>query len=307
MSAFHPDLARGRFIPSLKLRTGTVKLLQRIPMKPKSAPDDMLIEDVTIPGAEGNPDVTLRSYRPRSLVGAAAALYWIHGGGFVQGSPVQDEQRSIETARRLGMTVIAVRYRLAPNHPAPAAIDDAFAGLSWLFDNAEARGVDPARIAIGGASAGGGIAASLTLLAHDRGLTPAFQLLVYPMLDDRTTLRTDMDTSNVRVWSPQNNHFGWSAYLGQEPGGADVSPYAAAARRVDLSGLPATWIGVGSIDLFHDEDIEYARRLREAGVPCELHIVAGAFHGFDALFGKAPVTHAFLDEQLRALKAALIT
>ncbi len=254
-----------------------------------------------------NRQVSLRIYRPRELATPAPALFWTHGGGFIQGSPSQDEVANIAFARELGITVVAARYRLAPEHPFPAAIDDLYAGLTWLFDEAEARGIDPTRIAIGGASAGAGLTAALALVAHDRDeVRPAFQLLVYPMLDDRTVLRTDIDHKPLRMWSPGSNRFGWASYLGRRPGSADVSPYAAPARRDDLSGLPPAWIGVGTLDLFHDEDLEYARRLEAAGVPCEVHIVEGAFHGFDAVFRKAGVTRAFWEEQARALRAALL-
>lgn len=306
MSVYHPELKSGRFIPRFNYGPRTVRFLQGVKTRPPATPDDMSIDEVTVPGLDGNPPTRLRIYRPKSLVGAAPALFWIHGGGFIRGNPIQDEKRSIETARRLGMTVASVTYRLAPNHPSPAAIDDAFAALTWLIGNADARGIDPARIAIGGGSAGGGLAACLVLLAHDRALKIAFQLLVYPMLDDRTTLRTDLDTDRTaRVWTPQNNLFAWRAYLGVEPGGPDVSPYAAAARRAVLTALPPAWIGVGTLDLFHDEDVAYAERLRSSGVPCELFVVPGAFHGFDVAYGRAAVAREFFDEQLRALTAGL--
>ena len=197
---------------------------------------------------------------------------------------------------------------MAPKHPAPAAVEDAYAALKWLAAEAPRLGIDPTRIAIGGASAGGGLAATLALVAHDRGdVRPAFQLLVYPMLDDRTATRTDLETKNVRVWSPASNHYAWSAYLGHPPGQATANPYAAAARREDLRGLPPAWIGVGTLDLFHDEDVTYAKRLEASGVPCELHLVPGAFHGFDAVLRKAAVSKAFWSEQVRVLREALFT
>ena len=302
MSAFHPDLAVGRFIPKVWIGPRLTRVVKNRAVRTPAAPDDILVEEVTAPG------VSLRIYRPRSLEGAAPALFWMHGGGYLMGTPEQDEATNIAFARGLGITVAAVRYRLAPTHAAPAAVEDAYAGLLWLVRNAGARGIEPARIAVGGASAGGGLAAALALYAHDRGeVRPVFQLLVYPMLDDRTVLRTDIDTRNVRVWTPRSNRYSWTSYLGQAPGTAGVSPYAAPARREDLAGLPPAWIGVGSLDLFHDEDVEYARRLTEAGVPCELSVVPGAFHGFDSIFRGAAVSHEFHEEQARALRAALST
>lgn len=306
MSAFHPDLAVGRFIPKFSFGPRLLSVLTRVPQRIPATPEDMLIDEITVPGAPDGPPVSLRVYRPRTLQGHAPALFWIHGGGYLQGDPVQDERSSIDFARTLGITVVGLRYRLGPEHPAPAPIEDAYAGLTWLFEHAAERGVDAARIAIGGASAGGGLAAGLALYAHDRAeVAPAFQLLVYPMLDDRTVLRDDLDTRNVRVWTPGSNRYGWSTYLGSAPGGPNVSPYAAPARRDDLSGLPPAWIGVGSLDLFYDEDLEYARRLREAGVPCETTVVKGAFHGFDALFGNKPVVRQFWRKQAAALRVAL--
>ncbi|RII98128.1 alpha/beta hydrolase fold domain-containing protein, partial [Clavibacter michiganensis] len=168
-------------------------------------------------------------------------------------------------------------------------------------------GIDAGRIAVGGASAGGGIAAATVLLAHDRGTpAPAFQLLVYPMLDDRTVTRTDLDTSNARMWSPGSNRVGWTAYLGGAPGGDDVSPYAAPARREDLSGLPPAWVGVGTLDLFHDEDVRYAERLRAAGSEVELEVVDGAFHGFDTVLPAREVSRRFWRAQAAALRGALL-
>ncbi|KQO95796.1 alpha/beta hydrolase [Leifsonia sp. Leaf264] len=306
MSAFHPDLALARYVPKFSFGPRLTRLMQKAKPRVPAAPDDVLIEDVTATGPDGVGEVSLRVYRPRSLRDAAPALFWIHGGGFISGSPEQDEASSIGFARSLGITVVALRYRLAPTHPSPAAVEDAYAGLLGVFDQAEARGIDPERIAIGGASAGGGLAAGLVLYAHDRGeVRPAFQLLVYPMLDDRTVTRTDMDTRNVRIWSPGSNRFGWTSYLGVEPGSDGVSPYAAPARRGDLSGLPPAWIGVGSLDLFHDEDLAYAARLEASGVPCDVVVVPGAPHGFDAVFRKAAVSREFWRTQAEVLRLAL--
>ncbi len=307
MSAFHPDLRLGRFIPGFSFGPKLASWLGprgRRPAPPTVA--DVTVEDIDVPASGASPAVSLRLYRPKHAPSPMPAYYWMHGGGFIIGQPEQDEWSSLALARELQITVAAVRYRLSPAHPAPAAVEDAYAGLRWLFAQAPALGLDPSRIAIGGASAGGGLAATLALVAHDRQeVRPRFQLLVYPMLDDRTATRTDLDLSHVRVWTQGSNVFAWTSYLGHAPGIATTSPYAAAARREDLRGLPAAWIGVGSLDLFHDEDLAYARRLEASGVPCEVHVVPGAFHGFDALFRNAPVSKAFWAEQARVLKAAL--
>jgi acetyl esterase/lipase len=307
MSAFHPDLWFGRFIPDFSFGPRLVAFVQKRTRRgPLPVPEDLTVEDVEVPAEGASPAVSLRLYRPKRLTAPAPALYWMHGGGYVIGNPEQDEANNIAFARELGIAVAAVRYRLAPGQPSPAAVEDAYAGLRWLHAQAARLQVDPARIAIGGASAGGGLAAALALVAHDRReVRPAFQLLVYPMLDDRTATRTDLETTNVRVWSAASNAWAWSVYLGHPPGAAVASPYAAAARREDLRGLPPAWVGVGTLDLFHDEDLAYAKRLVESGVPAEVHVVPGAFHGFDALFRRAPVSRAFWREQARALRAAL--
>jgi acetyl esterase/lipase len=238
--------------------------------------------------------VGVRLFRPADP-GRAPALLWIHGGGYVIGSAEMDDQLCARFSQRLGITVASVEYRLAPEHPYPAALQDCYAALTWL---AGLSGVDPARVAIGGASAGGGLAAALALWARDHGFTPAFQLLVYPMLDDRSAMTADK--TGYRLWNPRANRFGWSAYLG------DADPRVAVpARRDDLSGLPPAWIGVGSNDLFHDEDLAYAERLTAAGVPCEVEVVPGAFHGFDIWAAKTSVAQRFFDTQCQVLDAGL--
>lgn len=306
MAQFHSDLRMARFIPPFSFGPWTTPLINRATPKVPDTPADIAIETVLVPGADGAPDVPLRLYRPRTAAGDVPALLWIHGGGMISGTALQDEQTSIAFARTLGMVVASVDYRLAPAQPAPAALDDCYAALAWLFANASERGIDRARIAIGGASAGGGLAAGVTLMAHDRGqFAPAFQLLVYPMIDDRTVVRTDHHLPQARVWTKRSNRYAWTSYLGEAPGGDGVSEYAAPARRDDLAGLPPAWIGVGTFDLFHDEDIRYAERLRAAGVPCELTVIDGAFHGFDAIFRAKPVTKAFWQTQADALQRAL--
>jgi acetyl esterase/lipase len=306
MTQFHPDLAAARFIPRFSWGPRLVDLMSRAKPRPMDPGHDVVLDDIEFPGIDGNPAVAVRLFRPRNVTTPRPALLWIHGGGLIFGSPEQDDRTNLEIARRLGLTVAAVRYRLAPAHTAPAPVYDACAALEGLAARAEEYGIDPARIAVGGASAGAGIAAALCQLALDRGVVlPAFQLLVYPMLDDRTVTRTDMDTRGVRVWSPGSNRYGWTSYLGVEPGSAEVPDYSVAARREDLTGLPPAWIGVGTLDLFYDEDLAYADRLADAGVPVSLDVVSGAFHGFDVLFSKKGVSVRFLDAQIEALRGAL--
>jgi acetyl esterase/lipase len=247
--------------------------------------------------------VTVRVHRPSGLDGPLPALLWIHGGGYVLGTASQDDPIARTYCEALGAIVVAVDYRLSPQHRFPVPLEDCYDALRWMSDRPS---IDPARIAIGGASAGAGLAAGLALLARDRGeVAPVFQLLAYPMLDDRTALRTSMDERSFRLWNNKANAFGWRSYTGREPGSQGLSALAAPARATDLSGLPAAWLGVGTLDLFHDEDVAYAERLREAGVPCQLEVVDGAFHGFDLVAPKAAVTRSFRESQVAALAAAL--
>jgi acetyl esterase/lipase len=308
MTAFHPDLTVARFFPQISYGPRSARLMRRLRARPVTPGPDVTVEELTVPGPEDDGSVVaLRVFRPSVPRSPGPALLWIHGGGLIFGTPEQDDRTNIAFVRELGITVAAVRYRLAPDHRAPAAVEDAYAGLRGLVARAAELDVDVSRIAIGGASAGGGVAAALALLAHDRGeIRPAFQLLVYPMLDDRTATRADLDIRGVRMWTRKSNRYGWTSYLGRPAGGPDVSPYAAPARRDDLSGLPPAWVGVGSLDLFHDEDVDYARRLTDSGVPCQLLVVPGAFHGFDAVLPKAGVSHSFWEAQAHALRGALL-
>ncbi len=237
---------------------------------------------------------------PDTVTGQGA-VFLIHGGGYVMGSNRDAVASAIPMARDLGVPVVLPSYRLAPEHPFPAALDDCHAGWHWLQTHAEAKGIDPTKVVVGGISAGGGHAAALTQRLHDEGGTqPAAQLLIYPMLDDRTAVRTELDKPRHRVWSNSSNRFGWSSYLGHEPG-RETPPYAVPARREDLSGLPPAWIGVGTADVFLDEDREYARRLTEAGVDVTYVEAAGAIHGFD--FGATPMGLAFVASQVDFLRA----
>lgn len=246
---------------------------------------------------------SIRVHQPATSDRPRPALLWVHGGGYVLGTAAQDDSVCGHLAQSLGIVVAAVEYRLAPEHRFPVPLHDCYDALTWLARQPQ---VDPTRIAIGGASAGGGLAAALALLAHERGeVQLAFQLLSYPMLDDRTATRTDIDESNFRLWNNTSNRFAWQSYTGYPPDSVEVSGLAAPSRHDDLSGLPPAWIGVGTLDLFHDEDVAYGSRLREAGVECELKTVQGAYHGFDSIQPKAGVSQAFRFSQMSALAAAL--
>jgi acetyl esterase/lipase len=291
---FHPDLRRiARFIPRQLVTPMTLPIMRMgTRLLGRRTPDD--VEVLTLTSGVG-----VRLYRPAGASGAGPALLWIHGGGYVIGNAAQDDVLCRRFARELGATVASVDYRLAPEHPYPTPLEDCYSVLAWL---ARLPSVDPARVAVGGASAGGGLAAALALLARDRAEVPlAAQLLVYPMLDDRTVDRDDLDNPGHRLWNQSSNKFGWASYLG------DADPdIAVPARREDLSGLPPAWIGVGTLDLFHDEDLAYAERLKAVGVPCEVEVVSGAFHGFDGIASKAEVSQSFFKSQCAALHEAFV-
>jgi acetyl esterase/lipase len=228
----------------------------------------------------GDPSVPVRVHRSTAATGNLPCIYSIHGGGYVLGSYDMDDARFDSLCPALGIVGASVEYRLAPETPYPGPLEDCYRGLKWVVDHSDEIGVDPQRIGVAGVSAGGGLAAALVLLARDRGeIQLAFQLLDCPMLDDRQqTPSSQMD--GLAVWSRESNTFGWRSYLGNLYGSPEVPYTAAPARCPDLSGLPPAFVSVGTVDGFRDEDIDYATRLNQAGVPCELHVYPGASHGY---------------------------
>ncbi len=247
---------------------------------PPEVPEGVDWADHEASDAEGSPAVMLRLYRPAGVQGALPLVYWIHGGGYLGGSYEGSNDVNGEWARELGCAVVSVEYRLAPEHPYPAPLEDCYTGLKWLAVNASELGVDPSRVIIAGGSAGGGLCAGLALLVRDRGeLSVTHQVLIYPMVDDRRT--TGSSQWSTWVWTKESNDIGWRAYLGELFGSDNVPAYAAASRATDLAGLPPAYVMVGSLDLFFDEDVDYASRLIVAGVPTELHVYPGGPHAFD--------------------------
>lgn len=294
--------------PSLNATRETLPAM-RAAMDPvlKGAPvPDLPVDaqEVHIPSPEGH-QVRAIVLRPEGLTGAAPVLLHIHGGAYIIGVPEMSVPELTATAHQLGIVILSVDYRLAPEHPFPAGIEDCYTALAYLHDNADALGIDAARIAVMGESAGGGLAASLALLARDRGTYPlAFQLLDAPMMDDRTCARPRNPVTGEFIFGPADNHFGWSCLLDAEPGGPDVSPYAAAARATQLEGLPPTLIATGALDLFLDENVDYAMRLIAAGVATELHIYPGCPHGY-VIAADAAVSRRALADKRAALACAL--
>jgi len=310
ISKIHPDLQQiARMTPpfnfnrqNLWLNRLLIKLIPAV--KP---PGDIMVGNDFIQSTENRNRIRLRIYKPKPSAQSIPVLLWMHGGGFIMGKPEMDDNRCMEIVHETGIAVVSVDYRTAPRHPFPAALEDCYAALKWVAVNEKDLGVDVKRIAVGGVSAGGGLAASLTQLALDRNeIQPIFQLLVYPMLDDRTVLNKAIDDRYNNTWTQKSNRFGWESYLGRASvGAAEVPAYSVPARREILIGLPPAWIGVGTLDVFHDEDLAYAQRLQAFGVACETQIIPGAFHGFDVINPQAPVVQAFRKSQNEALKKYL--
>lgn len=290
--SFHPELrAVARVLPRGTIPNRTVlRVLRWLSGFRRSRVAG--VEALTTPDG-----VAVRLFRPRLTSSATPGLLWMHGGGFVMGDASLDDRTCRLFADRLGITVASVDYRLAPEHPHPAALHDCYSGLRWLAARPD---VDAERLAVGGASAGAGLAAALALhVRDDDSLRLVHQLLVYPMLDDRPGESKESERF-VRMWNRASSRFAWSCYLG------DADPEVVVpARRADLTGLPQAWVGVGTLDLLYDEDVDYAHRLRAAGVACELVEVVGAFHGFDAIRPRSAVARRFVESQIASLRAAL--
>ena len=264
-------------------------------------PADVTTTDFHAVAGDGT-KVLLRWYAKDGAAPGSAALY-LHGGGMILGSVTLYDAPIARYVSASGVPMLAVDYRLAPEHPDPTPVEDVYAGLRWLHDHAAELGVDPARIAVMGDSAGGGLAAGVTLLARDRGgPAVAHQILIFPMLDDRTTT-PDPELVPFATWNYEDNTTGWAALLGDRAGGPDVSPYAAPARAADLTGLPPTYLEVGQLDIFRDEDLDYARRLGAAGVDVEFHLHPGVPHEFETFAWDTDVARRAVADRLRVLGA----
>ena len=242
---------------------------------------------------------------------ASPALLYLHGGGMIVGSVGLYDPLLASYVSHSGVPMLAVDFRNKPENPAPSIAEDCFAGLEWLRDHAAELGVDPTRIAVMGDSGGGCLAAAVAIMARDKSFNPplAKQILIYPMLDDRTT-KADESILPFAVWNYDDNITGWSAVLGKTPkelldmhaSGAEVSPYAVPARVAECKGLPPTYIEVGDLDVFRDEDIEYARRISKAGINCELHVHSGCPHGWEGVAPNAEVSKRSRADRIRAMQ-----
>jgi triacylglycerol lipase len=275
------------------------------------APPDPRVQrcDEVISGPDGRPDVRVRWYRPAGRTGPLPCLVWLHGGGYIMGTLDENDGRLDRMVAELGCAVVSVDWRLAPEHPYPEGLDDAETVWRRVRDDPAAFGVDPARLAVGGASAGAGLAAALCLRLRQAGQPqPRLQLLIYPMLDDREltpSIRASEDPGHWGLWHLAANRMCWHAYLGPLSGADDVPPTAAPARAADLAGLAPAFLGVGDVDAFLDENLDYTRRLSRAGVPTELHVYPGVIHGGFGAPPATPRTAQFLRDIYAALAAAL--
>jgi acetyl esterase/lipase len=296
---FDPELAAAletmEALPS-SITADLIPMMRAVMSQNDASNDDLArdgafeVSEVTASGPHG--DVPLLVLKPTGAQGLLGALYYVHGGGMVMGTNRgADSTKAFDLAQELGLVVVSVDYRLAPEHQHPVPVDDCYAGLLWTVEHADELGVDPERIVIAGASAGGGLAAATTLMARDRG-APALagQLLFCPMLDDRNESVSARQMVGRGIWDRSSNDMGWTALLGDERGGPDVSPYAAPAREADLSGLPPAYLDVGSAETFRDEVVAYASRIWAAGGQAELHVWPGGFHGFELLAPNALIS-----------------
>ena len=271
-------------------------------MRANLPPTDVTIEELSIPGPDC--EIPIVVYRP-PVPAPRGGLLWMHGGGYIVGV-ARDDARCIEFAEVVGCTVVSVDYRLAPESTYKGSIADCFAALNWMADNADELGIDKARIAIGGGSAGGGLTAGLALYNRDnKGPELAYQLMIYPMIDDTHDTPSGHADTCPTIWNRTVSFKAWKMYLGDEFGSDDVSPYAAATRATDLTGLPPAMVIVGAQDLFRDENIEYAQRLMIAGVPTDLLVYAGMFHGAEMAAPEAAASKQMRLGYLTSLKRAI--
>ncbi|MFI6355263.1 alpha/beta hydrolase [Streptomyces sp. NPDC050743] len=265
------------------------------------------VAELRVPGPPDGPDVALVSARPAGIAGPLPLLYYMHGGGMITGNAWSVLPRLLrEWAATLELAVVSVEYRLAPEARYPAAVEDCYAGLVWVAAHAAELGIDAGRVVVGGKSAGGGLAAALALLTRDRGGPgPVGQLLLCPMLDDRDDTFSSGQMAGVDTWDRTSNATAWQAVLGDRYGAADLPPYAAPARATDLSGLPPTYVEVGSAETLRDEAVAYAQALWQAGGQAELHVWPGGCHGFDTFAPRAELSQDAREARTRWLRRVL--
>jgi acetyl esterase/lipase len=287
-------------IPDIHARRETLNGMLKAMTADLPPNENVLVEDRTIAGPDG--DLGVRIYRPANGTGVLPGILFIHGGGMVLGNLDSDHLTAVMLCETIGAVMVSVDYRLAPENPAPAAIEDCYAGLQWMAANADELGFDLARLALFGLSAGGGLAIATALVSRDRG-GPAIRFVMapYPQIDDRNETPSSIEIVDIGIWDRAGNIEAWEWYLGGQP----ADQYSAPARATDLAGLPSTFIDVGDRDMFMDEDIEFANRLQEAGVPVELHVYPGAYHASEVFAPTAALSQEIWANRIAALQRAL--
>jgi acetyl esterase/lipase len=289
-------------IPDIAERRAWLSALQasaRAELGPNVA---VSMDERVVPGRDGDPDITVRVYRPVGVEGTLPGIFFIHGGGMVLGDLDSEILTCELLSEQIGAVVVSTDYRKAPENPYPAAVNDCYASLEWVGGHFDELGIDPDRLAVFGASAGGGLAVAVSLLARDRGGPKlCFQMPIYPMLDDRNETTSSYEITEVGIWDRGGNLEAWEMYLA----GQDADHYAAPARATNLTELPPTFIDVGTMDLFRDEDIAFVGRLVEAGVPTEFHLYPGAYHASENFAPEAELSQRIWATRLAALRRAL--
>lgn len=279
------------------IREGMVQMRQ-----PASVDESLSLTDEIIVGPDANP-LPLRIYRPKSSNERLPALLWIHGGGYILGSIEDNDDLCMRFVKEANCVVVSVDYRLAPEHPYPAPIEDCYSALKWIADNAESLNIDANRIGVAGASAGGGLTAALTLLARDRQYPSlCFQMPLYSMIDDRNNAPSTNEIKEGFVWNQKTNEAGWKMYLGKLSGTDHIPAYAAPARAEDYRNLPYTYTCVGQLDPFRDETLTYVTKLAQAGVDVEFHLYPGCYHSFEGINPNADISVRAVNEYIHAVK-----
>lgn len=302
LSAVDPELLgpamAAMFLP---MNAATLPVLRRLyRIKSEAGPD---VTTTTRYTEDGN--VRVMVFTPKQQAVPRPAVLYLHGGGMCVGTPEIEAVLAGDLVKEVGAVVVSPEYRLAPEHPFPAALDDCMATLGWMIEHADDLGIDCERIAVHGVSAGGGLTAAVAQRAFDEGIPLRAQALSYPMLDDRTALR-DGDAGRGQIaWTSSSNTWAWTAYLGRRPRMADAPQYSAPVRRQNVAGLAAAWIGIGDLDLLYDESVDYAEKLTAAGVPCELVTVPGMYHAADNIAQKAPSMKRFRASMIGFLRTHL--
>lgn len=319
MNNFINDEVKERFLnrvafPTLENGKQDIQGLRAVLEKSAKNSDPKLLKDINktikkVQLIEGNAPIELVIYEPKKRDKALPAILWIHGGGLIVGTAENDALAS-RFVNEAECIVVSVDYRLAPEHPYPAALEDCYLSLQWLHDNAKKFNIDTKRIAIGGASAGGGLTAAVSILARDlNGPEISFQMPLYPMLDYRMQSQSSYEIRDYGVWTRENNREGWAAYLGGPIKDltpyVNVSKYASPALENDMKGLPPTYTCVGTLDLFRDETLEYVNKLAKAGVPVEFHLYPSLTHGFERFFSGEEIADNAYDEYVNAMISAL--